>query len=98
VFEAEWVFLVLGSWCGDVREHDIMWRLSGRASGEIAEIGVKNLFQEITFSPEEVQLWLTDHNAKAWDWSRMSHRVIDLSGSIPAQSEVRVQFVSAYQL
>ena len=96
VFEAEWVVLVFGRWCADVRERNIMWRLPGRARSGLAEIGVKNLFQQSPYSPEEVKVWLADHDAHAWERSYMSHRVRGPCGNIPALIENRVQFVRAY--
>jgi hypothetical protein len=97
VFEAEWVVLVFGRWCADVRERHIMWRLPSRARSGLAEIGVKNLFQQCPYSPGEVQLWLADHDAHAWESSCMPHRVRGPSGNLPALIENRVQFVRAYQ-
>jgi hypothetical protein len=43
VFDAEWVFLVFGVWCADVRKRRIMWRLPSRVRSGLAEIGVKPL-------------------------------------------------------
>jgi hypothetical protein len=64
MFEAEWVVLVFGRCCADMRERNIMWRLPSRARSILAESGVKNIFQQSPHSLEEVQLWLTDHDAR----------------------------------
>jgi hypothetical protein len=54
VFEAEWIFLVFGRWYADVRERFIMWRLPRRARIGLAEIGVKNMSEQIHYYTDEV--------------------------------------------
>jgi hypothetical protein len=97
VFESEWVVLVFGRWCADVRERQIMWRLPSRARSEFAEIGIKNLFSQSPYSLEEVHVWLADHDARAWERSCMSHRDRGPSGNTSAIVGNRVRFVRAYQ-
>jgi hypothetical protein len=67
VFEAGWAVLVFGRWSADIRERHIMWRLPNHARSGLAEIGVKNIFQQIPYFLEEVQPWLTVHDAHAWE-------------------------------
>jgi hypothetical protein len=73
-----------------------MWRLPNRARSGLAEIGVKNIFQQSRYSLDEVQMWLTVHDAHAWESRCMSHRVRGPSGNTPALIENRIQFVRAY--
>jgi hypothetical protein len=67
--------MVFGRWCAEVHERDNMWRLPERARNGIDEIGIKSIFQQIPYAVEEVQSWLADHDAHAWEGSYMSHRV-----------------------
>jgi hypothetical protein len=98
VFEAKWFFLVFGRWCVDIRERNIMWRLPIRACSELAEIGVKNILHLSPYSLEEVQLWLTDHDAHAWESRCIYLRIRGLIENTSTLIENRIQFVCIFCL
>jgi hypothetical protein len=96
VFESEWVVLLFGRWCSDIKQRGLMWRLPQRGRAGVQTIGTDRLLRRSSFSPTEVAQWLIDHDNHPWDKTSMSYQVRGPTRDTPAEVETINSFVRRY--